>query len=840
MGFRRIQTVAVPVLVLLFMYMVVFNNAMVARADGDGGSETIAFVLTDSWGDGWNGSEILIKDAETGETVQTLTLSAGAELKGTINLVVGKKYDFYWTPGAYHDETGFTFTDHFNTVIYSASKLGTGGKIFDYTAKDKVNSDMSGVYSEGINWNWYENENKLIFSGEGTIPGGDLYGYTLENYVPFVYLKDDKENVTVEIQSGITGIDNFAFSNHDYIGNVIIADTVTSMGKSSFRDCSNLESVTISNNIKSIGEKVFADCPKLTVISGGNSIESVADSAFSVKTEDLPDGKLVKTHVVTTSEKLKDNNWYNYNRVLVITYTLMDYTGENLIAKINAPGDNYTVFSNLKNLMKDEGISEADIPKGINLYSWYTKKNGTKEDLIKNTFGVTEDIVVYGMPTQTKDGKLYIDVSEGKKLIIDSRTEYQGKGMEAITAMLLMDGMLLTAEALYADEMGIDLSDDDEGMDGFSEWRYNKKIYISPIPAAKMSPNEKHFVDMFYRGVDICTHATLEPNEDSLFSFIFEKKTTADGKNYNLMTFESVDKNGIETKNVCEFGAFLLSVFDGDGIPVPVEEDEKGFRYGYKTLTIEVKYGQTPKPEPSGETPKPAEETKKPEPKPTEAPKAEEDITKIFSYAENVPVETKEKVIKTTNTDKKDVEGSVHKYLMLKISPKKTSIKLSWNKINGASGYIIYGAKCGKNMEPLVTISNPGTNSYTFKKLKKGTYYKYLVVSYKTTSTGDKVISTSKSVHATTDEGKKGNPTSLKLKKSKLTVKKGKKKAIKASFTKKKPVAIHIAKFRYESDNPKIATVDKNGKVKGVSKGKTKIYVYTQNGLCKTVSITVK
>jgi uncharacterized protein YjdB len=34
--------------------------------------------------------------------------------------------------------------------------------------------------------------------------------------------------------------------------------------------------------------------------------------------------------------------------------------------------------------------------------------------------------------------------------------------------------------------------------------------------------------------------------------------------------------------------------------------------------------------------------------------------------------------------------------------------------------------------------------------------------------------------------------------------------------------------------------VDKNGKIKGKKKGKATIYVYAQNGLYKTVKVTVK
>lgn len=49
-----------------------------------------------------------------------------------------------------------------------------------------------------------------------------------------------------------------------------------------------------------------------------------------------------------------------------------------------------------------------------------------------------------------------------------------------------------------------------------------------------------------------------------------------------------------------------------------------------------------------------------------------------------------------------------------------------------------------------------------------------------------------------------------------------------------------IAKFRYESTNAKVASVNKKGKIKAVGKGKCSIYVYAQNGIYKRIKITVK
>ena len=62
---------------------------------------------------------------------------------------------------------------------------------------------------------------------------------------------------------------------------------------------------------------------------------------------------------------------------------------------------------------------------------------------------------------------------------------------------------------------------------------------------------------------------------------------------------------------------------------------------------------------------------------------------------------------------------------------------------------------------------------------------------------------------------------------------------IKASFTKSGTVKKHVG-IRFESSNTKIATVSSKGKITAKKKGKCKIYVFTQNGLCKIIKVTVK
>ena len=89
------------------------------------------------------------------------------------------------------------------------------------------------------------------------------------------------------------------------------------------------------------------------------------------------------------------------------------------------------------------------------------------------------------------------------------------------------------------------------------------------------------------------------------------------------------------------------------------------------------------------------------------------------------------------------------------------------------------------------------------------------------------------------------NAKSVKVKKAKVTLKKGKKYKIRASVVKhrknkKLMPAFHAPKLRYKTTNSKIATVSRAGKIKAKAKGTCKIYVFAHNGVAKTIKVTVK
>lgn len=173
------------------------------------------------------------------------------------------------------------------------------------------------------------------------------------------------------------------------------------------------------------------------------------------------------------------------------------------------------------------------------------------------------------------------------------------------------------------------------------------------------------------------------------------------------------------------------------------------------------------------------------------------------------------------------------------------SVKLRWTPVSGATRYVIYGNRCGKNnkMKKLATVTGKTRNitKIAGKKLKKGKSYKFIIMAV---NSSNKVVSTSKTIHVMTKGGKTGNHKSVKVNKTIVTkaraLKQGKSLKLKAAAVKGSLKVRKHRGLKYESTNPAVATVSSKGVVKGVSKGTCSVYAYAQNGVYKKINVTVK
>ncbi len=95
-------------------------------------------------------------------------------------------------------------------------------------------------------------EGVMTISGSGTVTSLDLdSSCNLEKLI---------------IEEGITAIGGRAFSDFG-MAEVVIPDSVTSIGVAAFRGCSGLTSIVIPDSVTSIGEDAFDDCSGLTSIT---------------------------------------------------------------------------------------------------------------------------------------------------------------------------------------------------------------------------------------------------------------------------------------------------------------------------------------------------------------------------------------------------------------------------------------------------------------------------------------------------------------------------------------------------------------------------------------------
>ena len=99
----------------------------------------------------------------------------------------------------------------------------------------------------------------------------------------FYLIKDGSPELITNlvIPNSVTTIGEYAFYRCSNFTSVTIPDSVTTIGNYAFYLCANLTSITIPDSVTTIGGSAFKDCYKLTSVTIGDSVTTIEDSAFN-------------------------------------------------------------------------------------------------------------------------------------------------------------------------------------------------------------------------------------------------------------------------------------------------------------------------------------------------------------------------------------------------------------------------------------------------------------------------------------------------------------------------------------------------------------------------------
>ena len=99
-------------------------------------------------------------------------------------------------------------------------------------------------------------------------------------YAHHLYIGNE-EITDLVIPNSVTTIGEEAFSGFTALTSVTIGNSVKTIGWEAFSGCTGLTSVTIDNSVTNIGNRAFSGCTGLTSVTIGNSVKTIGMEAFS-------------------------------------------------------------------------------------------------------------------------------------------------------------------------------------------------------------------------------------------------------------------------------------------------------------------------------------------------------------------------------------------------------------------------------------------------------------------------------------------------------------------------------------------------------------------------------
>ena len=162
---------------------------------------------------------------------------------------------------------------------------------------------------------------------------------------------------SVVISENVTSIGNSAFFGCSSLASMTIPESVTSIGVSAFYNCSSLTSIIIPNSITSIQNNTFYNCTNLASVTLGSNVRSIGDYAFhdckaiksitipkklqTVSTSAFPRSRIDSLYYKGTPEEWNGKSW----NIFLISENYNLYIGDSLLTHFDANCNNQYSYS---------------------------------------------------------------------------------------------------------------------------------------------------------------------------------------------------------------------------------------------------------------------------------------------------------------------------------------------------------------------------------------------------------------------------------------------------------------------------------------------------------------
>lgn len=297
--------------------------------------------------------------------------------------------------GAYYRIIGFGRDDVFKGCpnILTVEIPQTYKKIPSQTFIDCQN--LSKFIPEGISTH-PDKSGKNFYINDGI-----LYQHDITNVI-YCY-PAGRTDTEFQIPAKCTGIGEYAFYKNHHLNKFIIHDNVLTLGTSAFEGCDNITSVTIPGSIKTIGSAAFFNCNSLNEVrivdlSGWCQSEfatPLANPAYLSKKLNYMGDVVADLVIPTTAVNIGKNAFYGYTPLKSVTFhdnvssvSTDAFANCDNLAEVNisdlASWCNIDFMSETSNpltctktlSLNNTQIDILNIPEGVNKIKKYTFVNG--------------------------------------------------------------------------------------------------------------------------------------------------------------------------------------------------------------------------------------------------------------------------------------------------------------------------------------------------------------------------------------------------------------------------------------------------------------------------------